>query len=178
VTTLLVCGSRALARNPAAERWGRATIARAVAALPPGSTVVTGDARGPDRWAHDVVCGCWLARRPALWLRRFRPDGGVDVLPLVAGAVPDLRWTLEIAPAPDAGRAAWKARLLARDRAMVAWVAGTTIDGRVLALLDPASPTRGTEYTARTAEAAGLVVQREVWRGQDDRPGDRPGEAS
>lgn len=46
VTIILVTGSRALADTPAARWWATQRILRALADLPLGSMVVTGDASG------------------------------------------------------------------------------------------------------------------------------------
>ena len=64
------------------------------------------------------------------------------------------RWADSVLPENDT-KAGWKARCLARDRAMVD---ALPADARVVALVAPWSRTGGALYTARHAERRGLVV--------------------
>jgi len=52
---LVVSGSRSLVDTPAAEEWARGVLGDIVSALPEGSAVVAGDARGPDAWALAIA---------------------------------------------------------------------------------------------------------------------------
>lgn len=148
---LLVTGSRALAERPEAEAWARRML-RGPIRGDANPRVLTGDARGPDAWAVEAARVQWT---------RFAKDGGIYCgvgLPFRAGW-----WTFppnEKPPTPRT-RDEWRERLLARDRALVAYAArmaaaGTTV--RVLALVAPWSRTQGTAYTARLAREAGLDV--------------------
>lgn len=158
MTTLLVTGSRALAETPAARWWATQQILRALAALPLGSTVVTGDASGPDEWTRGLVGAARGAPR-TLSLEVYLCTGGVSLSPIPAGC--DQRWWTETHyPPRPTTRDAWRERLLARDRAMVQEVAGREGERRCLALVAPWSRTQGTAYTARHARDAGIVVER------------------
>ena len=152
---LLVTGSRSLAAHPGAEAWARGLIRAALAGV---DLLIVGDAPGPDAWAaeiassHDVcvrrydtrgIHAGWIVQQEhALWCR-------ID------------QWAT---PAMQGRRYP-----LHRNAAMVRDV--TTIamrrdaSARALALIDPASETKGTEHTAGLAVRAGLTVQREVWNG-------------
>ena len=144
MTTLLVTGSRALADTPQARWWAVRQILAALSELPYGSVLVTGDASGPDTWARD------LARCAAGLVVVFGRGGWAD------DGRASWRWTDD--PRVPQTPAAWRDRLLARDRAMVQWVAGREGERRCLALVAPWSATYGTLYTARHAKAAGITV--------------------
>jgi hypothetical protein len=76
------------------------------------------------------------------------------------------RWTTELPPDSDEVRAMWAAWYLHRDRVMVQHAARRARAGynvAVLALVDPASRTHGTQFTADRARAAGLAVRVETW---------------
>lgn len=146
---LLVTGSRVLADRPEAEAWARRILRGPIR----GDTrprVLTGDARGPDAWAVEAAGTRWT---------RFDKHGAI-----YCGLLPDCRegwWTFpptETPPRPRT-RDEWRTRLLARDRAMVAYArlcADRGASVRVLALRAPWSETHGTDYTVQHARAAGL----------------------
>lgn len=145
MTTLLLCGSRALCVGRGgtveSEQWAHEQIAAALRGV---ARLVTGDAVGPDAWA-------WReAMRLRLTVESWHLDG-----PRVEIADSGLTvgmWTT--APRPPGN--AWRDRCLARDRAMVAALP----DGaRVVALVAPWSRTGGALYTARHAERRGLAVE-------------------
>ena len=144
---LVVTGSRALADSGSAERWAFDLLHAAVAHA---DTLVTGDARGPDAWA--LTCARTAGRRWAV----YGLDGRV-----VRGHAAPVAWTVDAPPERRDGRALWAAWCLHRDRAIVRDAARAAARGRavrVLALVAPWSETRGTEYTAARARAAGLEV--------------------
>lgn len=158
---LLVTGSRSLALHPGVEAWARGLIHAALTGV---DLLIVGDAPGPDAWAaeiassHDVcvrrydtrgIHAGWIVQHEhAMWCR-------ID------------QWTT---PAMQGRRYP-----LLRNAAMVRDLAAMRDEGhdvRCLALLDGTKrdapgkrATRGTEHTAGLAERAGIVVQREVWRG-------------
>ena len=80
---------------------------------------------------------------------------------VVRGHAAPVAWTVDAPPERRDGRALWAAWCLHRDRAIVRDAARAAARGRavrVLALVAPWSETRGTEYTAARARAAGLEV--------------------
>lgn len=143
---LLVTGSRSLATIPGAEAWAREHIRRALEGV---GLLIVGDAPGPDAWAaeiassHDVcvrrydtrgIHAGWIVQQEhALWCRVDQWAQGLNT------------------------HTSWLDAMV-RDASMMT---GYGAAARVLALVDPASETKGTEHTA---ERAGLTVQREVWR--------------
>jgi hypothetical protein len=143
---LLVTGSRALDRTPAAAWWAQQQILGAMARLEHGADIVTGDALGPDEWA-----------------RRLAITAGLTALVFnLYGRVIDgqagWRWTEQARPFGDAAKR-WP---LVRNDAMVKYVAERAASGdrvRVLALTAGWATTRGTQYTAARARAAGLIVE-------------------
>ena len=155
---LLVTGSRALADRDDSATWARARIEEALAAMPRSTRVLTGDARGPDAWAI-------RARHP--WTA-FTGTGSITVgasvpedWPGVAHGDHEGWWTGAERPPVPQGRDEWRRRLLARDRALVAFAALCASRGelvRVLALRAPWAETHGTDYTATRAREAGLPV--------------------
>lgn len=147
---LLVTGSRSLANHPGAEAWARGLIR---AALVGADMLIVGDAPGPDAWAAAI------ASSHDVCVRRYDTRG------IHAG------WIVQQEHAMWCRIDEWATRLdmhpLKRNAAMVRDASAMTGYGataRVLALVDPASETKGTEHTAGLAERAGLTVQREVWR--------------
>ena len=142
---ILVTGSRALDLTDAAMEWASEKILATLCEYPErNELVVTGDARGPDVHARG------MADNSLVWSRY----GYVSV----RGNAPILdRWCSDPLPRPD-DRDGWKQRLLARARAMVAWVAAESGVRRCLALIAPWSRTQGTQYTARHAREAGIAV--------------------
>jgi len=146
---LLVTGSRALDDTQAAYEWASDKILGIICEYPEkNELVVTGCARGADAIAAKIAERALVFHR----LGYVRIIGAAPVLP---------RWCDD--PLPVHGdRAAWKQRLLARDRAMVQWVAAQPGPKRCLALLAPWSRTQGTAYTAAQAERAGIAVTRLV----------------
>lgn len=150
-TILLVTGSRALADRDDSAAWARARIAEALDATP-GSYVLTGDAHGPDAWATvaSVARHIILGRHGRIRAQLVR-DGH------------DGWWIDPPRPPPvPSGLREWRDRLLARDRALVAFAQRSADQGHtahVLALRAPWSETHGTDYTAQHARTAGLDVR-------------------
>jgi hypothetical protein len=146
---LLVTGSRALTDTPEAEAWAQDELARRITREAVRS-VVTGDARGPDEWAHPDELGIWGVR----WCL----SGDVDFR-LGGDWWTEKRWLPRGTPRPSS-HDAWAQRALARNRAMVTHVADCDPGNvRVLALLAPWSRTRGTQHTMRLAREHGLPVE-------------------
>lgn len=146
---LLVTGSRALADTPQAEAWARAELAKRVTREAVDS-VVAGDARGPDEWAHEIA-------PPGLWCARWCLDGAV-LCRLASDWHEEARWLVRGVARPSS-HDAWAQRALARNRAMVEHAALNPEGVRVLALLAPWSRTRGTQHTMRLAREHGLPVE-------------------
>ena len=146
---LLVTGSRALDDTQAAYEWASEQFLGLLCEHPEkNELVVTGCARGADAIASKLADRALVFHR----LGYVHTVGAAPVLP---------PWCDDPRPA-HGDRAAWKARLLARDRAMVAWVAAQSGVRRCLALLAPWTKTQGTAYTAAQAERAGIAVTRLV----------------
>lgn len=136
-----VIGSRSVARAPdlqtrvRSELWGLTMHA---------DCLVTSDSRGVDATVRDEArlrrAVCWTFSRSGL-IESGDPDE-TDVTPY--------RWTRAAPPARDAGRDAWEAWRILRDRSL-AWalyraaVRGARV--QVLGLVDPWSETYGTDYT-------------------------------
>ena len=143
---ILVTGSRALAGHAEARAWLRAELDARRPAV-----VVTGDARGPDRWAVQHVLGGvpWVYR-----LDGSTTDGFGDRIGAWAGE-----------PAPMRGTPAHRRWPLVRNAAMVAEVARTvgSYDVTVLALRCADATTHGTEHTIGLARRAGLAVVERVF---------------
>lgn len=152
---MLVCGSRSLTRDPAGLVWVTDTL-RAVLSPRP-NLLVHGGARGPDELADAEA-----ARVQVPDILTFYPNGTlrwrrVGSLPVHA-TYSESQWSY----ASDPG-------LLARNRAMVTYLADAARRGftvRVVGLVDATSATRGTDHTLRLARAAGLTVERLVWEGR------------
>ena len=145
---LLVTGSRALSDTPQAEAWARAELAKHIS--DDLVTVVSGDARGPDEWVHQLARGMWHAR--------WTLGGSVDAI-LLNEWWSEARWLPLGTPAPHTNEA-WKARALARNKAMVEHTARydhSTV--KVVALKAPWSRTDGTGHTAGLAARHGLPVE-------------------
>ena len=157
MTTLLVCGSRALGAH---TRWVEAQVLRALAdvwSLGP-VTVVTGDARGPDEDAHRMA-GKLLAIR-----YRFTLAGVIE------GEVLDRRhWARWLPSTPPDDWYEPTRRPLVRNAAMVQWVASQPGERRCLALVAPWSVTHGTEHTAALAERAGIPTTRVTYTAEETR---------
>lgn len=151
---VLWTASRSTLMHPVGHAWLESTAREALSA--PGVTLVTGDASSDDV-AWQVAVSMPVPRV------RFHLDGLVHKRDGTVG-----RWTAEPPPARDAGRAAWKARALARDRAMADYVARAVASGkargRCVAAIDPWSATEGAAYTAVHAAKAGLPVERRWFR--------------
>lgn len=142
---LLVAGSRSLGENARAYLWAVAEL-RAALDASRGAWVLTGGAPGPDVWAEALA----LAR--GLRVIVYRPDGTRR-----DSDGPPARWG-----EPGTRRDAPLLRNAAMvERAVRAQFQGWTVS--VLGLVDPASPTHGTDHTLRLAIDAGLPVQRQVW---------------
>lgn len=154
-SALLVCGSRSLTRDPDRLAWVADTL-RAVLSPRP-DLLVHGGARGPDEMADAEA-----ARVQVPDILTFYPNGTlrwrrVGSLPVHA-TYSESQWSY----ASDPG-------LLARNRAMVTYLADVERRGctvRVVGLVDATSATRGTDHTLRLARAAGLTVERLVWEGR------------
>ena len=135
---LLVTGSRSLAAHPGAEAWARGLIRAALAGV---DLLIVGDAPGPDAWAaeiassHDVcvrrydtrgIHAGWIVQQEhALWCRIDQWATPAMVgrrYPLYRNAAM-VRDVVDLAMTPQ-------------------WSAGC------IALVDPASATKGTEHTA------------------------------
>lgn len=143
---ILITGSRSL--NPAGKEWA---IGHIKAALAPNEemdiSVLNGGADGPDRWATEIGLG------QGLYVAEWRTDGiryaGVGMQSIG-------RWK---APAGSEGKPTPLQRNLAMIEALLAAKkAGYTVG--VLALVDPKSPTHGTDHTVSAAKAAGIDVDR------------------
>jgi hypothetical protein len=149
---LLVTGSRSLARDPRKEAWARAIISATVAELSPWSTIVHGGASGPDAWAQEAAeshrYGAYLLTNTLL------ADGRIVITTLGGGTLHRAhdRWH-DGNPGP-----------LERNRHMVEVempaLAARGYTPRVLALVDQASRTKGTDHTVRLALKAGYPVDR------------------
>jgi hypothetical protein len=152
MTALLVTGSRSLARIDGAREW-----CEGIVRTHGDATIVTGDANGPDAWAL-AIARLWSRTSERWQLNGLVHYGGHPVRG-------PMRWCTH-----DEMRDA-RLRLgsrfpLYRNEAMVRSVAHHHSDALVLAFIDPASRTRGTEHTCRLAEAAGLRVERLTWGGE------------
>lgn len=148
--TLLLCGARAVIRTPEALRWARERIDEAFDELPAGSLVVTGDAVGVDTETYERA----LAR--GLGVQRWTRHGAI-----VGPGQEQARWLLtRSSPGSSDG---WRERLLARDRAMAAFVGSREGPTRALGLVVPwplhdgERITRGTNYTLDRCRAEGVV---------------------
>ena len=146
---VIVTGSRTLADDPRTIAWARGILARELASA---TLVVAGDARGPDAWAHEIARG-FVA---SIDCERWCVNGAR--LGRVAGA--DATWR-KLSPwgTPETTTDPRK-RPLARNAAMVAYY---TRAARMVALIDPASRTQGTQHTVGLARAAGIDVTEHVW---------------
>lgn len=154
-SVLLVCGSRSLARDPAATAWARALLRDALGALAPGDVVLAGGAPGPDRWAQEVVSALARDHRPLRFVEFLADGRRKDWRPAGRSqAIRHTRWSPDN-PGP-----------LARNCAMIdALLAARAKDClvSVLALVDPMSPTHGTDHTVAQARACGIAVVRAAW---------------
>lgn len=148
MTAILVTGSRSLATIPGTRDWCEKILGEAIES---GTTIVTGDAEGPDAWAIAVA-----ARYAVPW-RRWQLNG------LIHGSNGDVvRWCTH--EEMRARRDALGRRFpLWRDESMVTSVAHRDPYALVFAFIDPASRTHGAEYTAKYAERSELYVTRWVW---------------
>ena len=146
---LLVTGSRALSDTHAAEVWARGMLRERITREIVDS-VVAGDARGPDEWAHEIAAKASL--------RHDRWCLGGDVVTRYGDGHYDGRWLPKGTPIPTT-HDAWAQRALARNRAMVEHAALKPESVRVLALLAPWSRTRGTQHTMRLAREHSLPVE-------------------
>lgn len=145
---LLVTGSRSLLDTKQASDWANTTIHKEVSRLQDLNAerllVVTGDAKGPDAIAAS------LAKNSLVW----RSNGRVVSNGKLAPEVPT--WC---GPLPSGSSwNSWKTRLLARNREMVSWVADQQGQRYCLALIAPWAKTRGTGYTVKLAQEAGIVT--------------------
>lgn len=152
----LVCGSRSLAGDPAAEAWARNLIE---CISDHAETMVTGDAPGPDTWVRERVQKVASEHLRA----RIYGLGGVvmDERQIVLGL-----WATKDVPL-DPRDPRWRRWPLERNAAMVRAVAlRARRDGRpgvVYALVDPRSRTQGTMHTVTLARSLGLVAHVERW---------------
>lgn len=153
---LLVTGSRALYDTVAARDWTFAALRLRLPGEDAPTLVVTGDARGPDQAASDIV-----PRGGPVGIAVWELDGDVTMWApgMALGHV--RHWTDEMEPACG-DREAWRRWPLKRNAAMVAWCAENARDGasvRCVALLAPWSRTRGTQHTMRLAREHGLPAE-------------------
>lgn len=146
---LVVSGSRALCDTPTAEEWARAILSDIVSALPDGSAVVAGDARGPDAWA------LYYAESALLDLHRV--SYALDGARYIDGSFSSLWAQKDDTRAAD--RQTWplvRNCALAHD-AGVRRREGTLVAGA--ALVAPWSKTRGTMHTVNKLRAEGIYVE-------------------
>lgn len=152
---LLVTGSRSLAPNDDAVRWGHRAVSQAIRMLG-AKLVVCGDADGPDEWATEEASDFNL-HTSQWYVRGYVAGSHYD-----SWTTHHTRWATL-----DELRATPRLPLLRNER-MVAWVADQAkrrgCAATCLALIDPESRTHGTEHTATLAERAGLRVERREWR--------------
>lgn len=163
---LLVTGSRSLARQtdeearrnitPASEKWARAILTEAIGAIPVGSVLIHGGATGPDSWAQEAI----EDRRDdpgLLYAVTYEANGRRWRWTIGDG---DLWWSDDRWHPADIGP-------LARNRHMVETALPEqvifSLEPRVLALVDGASRTKGTDHTVGLARKAGFPVDRYVW---------------
>lgn len=157
---LLVTGSRSLAsgrRLDSASRkeaWARAILKATIDALPPESTLIHGGATGPDAWAQEAIDARRYELGYLLYAHTYAADGRRWVWSIGDG---DEWWSQDRWHPADPGP-------LARNRHMVEValpaLAASGHAPRVLALVDPASRTKGTDHTVRLALKAGYPVDR------------------
>ncbi len=160
---IVIVGSRSVVDRPDAIAWARARIA-AVLATMPDARVLTGDASGVDA----------LAIRAGRYWTMLGREGGITHGAPVPPDWPGMPhgdfagWWIghpHGPPRPE-GHAEWKARLLARDRALADYARGVQDGGgRVVAvgLVVPWSRTHGTEYTVRQLLERGVKATVEVF---------------
>ena len=154
---LLVTGSRALYDTAEARAWTLDVLRARLLGSDAPTLVVTGDARGADAAASEIV------RRvgPTVGIAVWELDGDVTTWApgVVVGRVvrwtdePELRW---------GDREGWRRRPLERNAAMVARCGEQARDGadvRCVALLAPWSTSGGTQHTMRLAREHGLHVE-------------------
>jgi hypothetical protein len=151
---LIVTGSRVLWDAPRAQEWSHDLVRRELGALPLGSVVVTGDARGPDASAQR------LARQFDWECLVYGLDGYArTTVPRGYSTKPAVLWHPDpLAGMRRHGHSRWP---LLRNEEMVRRTAREIDEGatvRVLALHAPWSRTSGTGHTAGLARRAGLVV--------------------
>ena len=154
---VIFTGSRVLADDPASVVWLTDMVDRFLLARP-GWGLWTGDARS-DALALDVAFD--RRRSVAGWLLTGWVWAKIHVDNGHWRDVPGRRWTEVPMPPRDGSsgsKAEWKARCLARDRAIVTTAVkrGGKIEG--LALIARASKTQGTQYTAGRMKHKGIPV--------------------
>jgi hypothetical protein len=149
---VIICtGSRTLADDPRAVAWARGILARELASA---TLVVAGDARGPDAWAHEIAQGMVAP----ITCERWCASGRIDIRTETTWGKFDCWDDASTTRDP-------KRRPLARNAAMIAshdpFRTHATV--RLVALIDPASRTQGTQHTVTLARAAGINVAVHVW---------------
>lgn len=158
---VIFTGSRVLADDPASEAWVLDQTDRFLATRPDFG-LWTGDARSDDlaidvAFARQRSVACWLLTG-WIWAKVYTGE-------VRWRDVPKRRWTEHPAPQgrSEGAKAEWKARCLARDRAIVtaAVKRGGTVEG--LALISRESKTHGTAYTADRMAHKGIAVKRCVF---------------
>lgn len=162
---VVIVGSRCVTDRPDAIAWAKGLIASALAARPE-ARVLTGDAKGVDALA---------IRSGRHWTALSRYGGITHGAPVpedwTGVAHGDFGgWWLDPPNGPPniEGHAAWRDRLLARDRALAAYARGCVERGgkvQALALVADWSKTHGTEYTACHLVDAGISTRVEVFHG-------------
>lgn len=151
---LLVCGSRLFEDAPERVRaWAHQRLHLQLHGDQCPETLVVGDARGIDAWAAASWDGDLVVVGRDGWVTRWHG-------PLERSVV-EVRWTSAPPPA-DGDRAAWRERLLSRDRVMVRWLARQPRPRRAVGIIHPGSRTRGSQYTLQQAELAGIESVQEL----------------
>ena len=146
---LLVTGSRTLVDIKGAVEWAQGLINRAIDDEG-AKLVVAGDAGGPDFW------GLSLAHNRGLHISTWSVHGSLAGTHYDSWTTHDVPW----ATTEELRNTAPERIPLLRNQRMVQWVSEQARKKErravCLALIDPASPTKGTQHTARLALEAGL----------------------
>lgn len=162
-TLAVVIGSRSLAsRGIEAEAWARHLIH---CISDHADVIVSGDAPGPDAWARERVVELHTERLRG----RFY---GLDGMVRDAWGTPLGRWERaeRVPPPGHPERRRWPlTRNAAIVRAVALRVRRDGVRAEVYALVDPASPTRGTHHTLTLARRAGLTCHTETFEGDSRR---------
>ena len=150
MSILLVTGSRSLAKIEGAREWVLTILSAQVDHTSDGTQIVMGDATGPDSWA-----------RIGYTSRVYEAQSGriVSYRPNVTEIIGS--WSLRVAMFSELTA---HQKPLYRNREMVADVAALKYGpAKVLAFIDPASKTQGTQHTIVLARKVGLTVTEHKW---------------